>query len=82
MKDLLVSWKTTVTGGLIALCGSTAYLDILPEKYSKLLMLTCAMLTAFGFLVSKDKDVSHSPVPEAPQVVSAVNEAKPNTANE
>lgn len=80
MGALLASWKTSVLGVLVLICGGTSFSGVLPEKYNALLMFGCSALTAFGLINAKDGNVSNSPIPAAAKVVSDTNEARKNPA--
>lgn len=65
MSPYLNSLKTTAIGVLVFACSGTAYLNLLPDKYTKLLMLACGVATAAGFIAAKDATVTGTGTPPA-----------------
>ena len=66
---MLSSWKTSLMGVLVLVCGGTNYAGVLPEKYNSLLMLFCGVCTAFGLIAAKDGNVSNAQNPGEAQTV-------------
>lgn len=63
MNTILTSWKTTLAGALVLLCGGTEYFQLLGPKYSNELHAICGLAIAFGLIAAKDGNVSNAPAP-------------------
>lgn len=59
------SWRTTLSGYLISICGSTGIADeinpFLPDRVRYGLHGLCLLAMAFGLLSAKDANVTHTP---------------------
>ncbi len=59
------SWKTTLSGYVLVICGSTGLTDeispFLPERIRYGLHGLCLLAMAFGLLSAKDANVTHTP---------------------
>lgn len=60
------SWKTSLSGYVIAVCGTTGIADeispFLPERLRYGMHALCLLSVAFGLTSAKDANVTHVPV--------------------
>lgn len=65
------SWRTTLSGYLISICGSTGIADeinpFLPDRVRYGLHAFCLLSVTFGFIAAKDARAIQTPAP-APAV--------------
>ena len=58
------SWKTTISGLLIFICGGSELAGLVPPDLHKYLAWVCLTALTFGFISAKDYNLSNSPVPK------------------
>lgn len=87
MKDKLVkifgvNWTTNLPATGFALCASTELMGLLPEEWKQIAIAFCVFMVSAGLFAAKSANVSNSPTPAAPSIVSPANHDTPNPSAE
>lgn len=69
-------YKMKIIAVLVLICGSSNYAGLIPEEWSKEMMLLCTVLTALGYAVGKPMGVTNATIPVVTAKVAKTDAAK------